>query len=175
MIEDITLFSETQRFKQIWIWIILISVNILVFTGVVQQVFLGQQFGDHPASNTTLLIGAAILVCITALFCFIHLDTIISTNGISVRFFPLQKRFSFYSWDRISKIFIRSYNATGEYGGWGFRGFGFNRALNISGNVGIQISLVNGDQLLIGTNKPEQVNEVLKQIGQIYKMEFKTE
>jgi uncharacterized protein YlzI (FlbEa/FlbD family) len=53
----------------------------------------------------------------------------------------------------------------GEYGGWGLR-YSFNKkrgnAINVSGDIGIQLTLTNGKKLLIGTQKKEAVNRVLK-------------
>ena len=56
-----------------------------------------------------------------------------------------------------------------EYGGWGLRYgfFGKGRALNVSGNTGLQIEFNNGKRLLIGTNKPRELKEVLTKLNQI--------
>ena len=45
------LFTERQRFKQWWLWLILLGVNGLFLFGVFKQVIGGQQFGDKPMSR----------------------------------------------------------------------------------------------------------------------------
>lgn len=56
-----------------------------------------------------------------------------------------------------------------DYGGWGFRFglFGKGRALNVSGNKGIQLVLTDGTRLLIGTNKPDEARQALQLIGHL--------
>jgi hypothetical protein len=48
------LFAERQKFKQWWLWVILLGVNGLLLFGVFKQVINGQQFGDKPMSNLDL-------------------------------------------------------------------------------------------------------------------------
>jgi hypothetical protein len=40
-------------------------------------------------------------------------------------------------------------------------------AYNISGDKGLQLEFTDNKKLLIGTNKPEELNEVLSKIGQL--------
>lgn len=51
------LYSERQRFKQWWLWLILLGVNGLFLFGVFKQVIGGQPFGDKPMSDAGLLIA----------------------------------------------------------------------------------------------------------------------
>jgi hypothetical protein len=56
-----------------------------------------------------------------------------------------------------------------EYGGWGVKGFsGKNRAYNISGNIGLQLTLKNGYKILIGTNNQEKLRMYLQYIVKKY-------
>lgn len=163
------LFSERQRFKQWWIWFILLGINGLFLFGVFKQVIGGQTFGDKPMSNVGLLIASGVTLCCTFLFLCIRLDTQIRTDGIYVRFFPFRIKLKKYDWSEISRCYVRQYSALAEYGGWGYRiGFsGKGRALNVSGNKGLQIEFTNGKKLLIGTNKPEQLTDALTKVKQI--------
>jgi len=60
---------------------------------------------------------------------------------------------------------VRKYSAVSEYGGWGIKGTSNNRALNISGNMGIQLETKEGKKILIGTHDSEEVTKVLLQLG----------
>jgi hypothetical protein len=157
------LFSETQKFKQWWIWVILIGINGTILFGIVQQLFLNQQFGDKPMSDIGLIITGIFITLISGTFFLFKLETQIKDDGIYVRFFPLQGSFRFYSWESISKLEVREYKPIIEYGGWGIRGFGKNRALNVSGNKGLQLEFKDGKKLLIGTNKSDELSEVIHQ------------
>ncbi len=85
----------------------------------------------------------------------------IKTDGIYVKFFPFHMSFRHYPWDQIHKSYVRKYNPILEYGGWGLRGLGKNRALNVSGNQGLQLELEGNKRLLIGTRKPDELNNII--------------
>ncbi|WP_456313404.1 hypothetical protein [Pseudomonas shirazensis] len=89
------LFTERQRFKQLWLWVILLGITGLFLFGVVKQVIYGQQFGDKPMSNTGLLISTMLFSLFTLLFLLYRLDTLIKKDGIYVRFFPFHIKFKY--------------------------------------------------------------------------------
>ncbi len=163
------LFSERQRFKQWWIWLILLGINGLFLFGLFKQVIGGQQFGDNPMSNTGLLIATGLTIILTILFVNFRLDTTIKKDGIYVCFFPFHLKPKHYTWDSLTKSFVRQYSPLAEYGGWGLRHglFGKGTAYNVSGDKGLQLEFTNNKKLLIGTNKPEELTETLNKIGQI--------
>jgi len=163
------LFSEKQRFKQWWLWLILLSITGLLLFGVVKQVVYGEQFGDKPMSNSGLLILTSIFLLFTFLFVVYRLDTIIKKEGIYVRFFPFHIKFKYYSWNILTKSYIRKYSAVNEYGGWGltFGIYGNGPAFNVSGDMGLQLEFANNKKLLIGTNKPDELKLILNEMGQL--------
>lgn len=161
------LFSEHQYFRQIWLWALIVGVNGLIIFGVVSQVFFGETFGANPASSIELILVTSGALLLTVLFAFVRLDTAIEKDGVYYRFFPFQWHYKQISWDRISKSFVRQYNPITEYGGWGFRIglFGKGRAFNVSGNKGLQLIYDNGKKILLGTKRPQEIVQVLKQLG----------
>lgn len=163
------LFTERQKFNQWWLLLILLAINGLLIFGVCKQVLSGHQFGSKPMSNTALLATTAAVIIFTILFISLRLETRIKGDGIYVKFFPLHLLYKHYNFSVISKLFVRQYNPIGEYGGWGFRLaiFGKGRALNMSGNKGLQIVFSDNKKLLIGTNKPEELTQTLQEIGQL--------
>ena len=164
--EDKILFSEKQKFKQWWLWVILLSLNFIFILGIYKQIILHEQFGDNPIGNNGLLIGLVLVLSLTILFRIFKLQTIIKNDGIYVRFFPFHIVYKKYTWDKLIKIYVREYNPITEYGGWGLRYsiFGKGNALNISGNKGLQLVISNKSDLLIGTNKPEEIKKILLKI-----------
>ncbi|TKK69273.1 hypothetical protein FC093_08110 [Ilyomonas limi] len=163
------LFSERQHFKQTWLWVLLIGVNVLFVYGIIRQVFFGVTFGDKPISNGQLIVVASAVLLLTFLFVLLRLDTVIQHDGICYRFFPLQWKYKKITWDSISKAYLRQYNPITEYGGWGLRTglFGNGQAFTISGNKGLQLVYNNKKKFLLGTQRPEEMEQVLKQLGRL--------
>lgn len=162
------LFSEKQSFRQWWLWLILLPVNSVFIGGLYLQVARGIPFGNNPLSDGVLMILIGLLVLTSILTYFARLETVIKPDGICVRFFPFQLSFSFYSWESLSKSYVRKYNPITEYGGWGLR-FGVfkqGRALSVSGNQGLQLVFDDNKKLLIGTNQSQEMREVLERLGQ---------
>lgn len=161
--ENQLIFSETQRFKKWWVWLILLSLIGLYSYGVVSQVFIGRPFGQKPMSDSILLLTLGLILLISILIYNIRLDTEIRKDGVHVRFFPFHLRYRFYSWDSIRHVQVRKYNAIIEYGGWGFRLglLGKGKALSISGDQGLQLEFNDDKKLLIGTKKPKEMEEAI--------------
>lgn len=91
----------------------------------------------------------------------------IRTDGIYVSFQPFQKTTTICLWENMDQLFIRTYNPLKEYGGYGLRLGKGNTALNVSGNIGLQIVFTDGTKLLIGTTQPNEINEVLAKLGKL--------
>lgn len=161
------LFSEKQKFSQWWAWLIIIALNGVFIYGIYQQILNGEQFGNKPMSNTGLIITEVMMLLISFLLISSQLETQIKTDGIYVRFFPFHLKFKYYPWTNLKKSFVRKYSPLGEYGGWGLRYgiFGSGKAYNVSGNKGLQLEFLNKKKLLIGTNKPEELNALLSKLG----------
>jgi hypothetical protein len=114
-------------------------------------------------SNTGLWVAVLAMLIFTLFMRSFCLETIIHQDGIYVRFVPLQKSFRIYQWDMLEEVYVRKYAPLSEYGGWGYRvGFGnAGGALNIAGDMGIQLVFKDKMSLLIGTQKPEEVEKAL--------------
>lgn len=157
------LFKESQRFKQWWIWAILILLNGLSIFSVIWQIGLQKPFGNNPASDTGVIVIAILVALFSLGIMSIRLDSRISADGIEIRFFPFRMKYKLISWSDMDKCYLREYHAIQEFGGWGYRLgiMGKGRAMNISGNIGIQIEFKDGKKLLIGTNRSNEAEEVI--------------
>jgi hypothetical protein len=158
------LFSERQRFRQWWLWLIMAGVSAATFVGLFQN-------PDGPSANDqahqiTIFAGCGVVLLINALLLVTRLDTIIKEDGLYVRFFPFRLRFNYFSWAGIDQVQLREYAPLAEYGGWGWRlSRGAGKAYTISGNKGIQLLLKDGSKLLIGTSRAEEVKQALDKLG----------
>jgi len=115
-------------------------------------------------SNMELISTTVLVTILTILFLLFKLETRIEKDGIYIRFFPFHLSPRKYSWDKIEKSYVRQYSPLREYGGWGIRFglFGKGMAYNVSGDMGIQLVFKDGTKVLIGTNKPQEVEEILR-------------
>lgn len=166
-------FSEEQRFSKKLVLPLVILITAftvgLMCWGNIQQLILGKPFGNHPVSDTSLLISSIFIfifiILMDWLLLKVKLVTEINSDTIRYRFYPFILRDRYLYWQDIEKSYIRQYKPLKEYGGWGIR-FGHNgKALNIKGNNGLQLELKNGKKLLIGTQKPEELEELLITLG----------
>ncbi|HRP39115.1 MAG TPA: hypothetical protein PLM55_05475 [Chitinophagales bacterium] len=162
-----TTFKEQQQFRQVWLWTLLLVINALFIVGTIRQVYLGKSFGNNPSSNFKLVSLTIMVLGILLLFVFMRLETAIDTIGVHYRFYPFHRKMRTIEWNRISKAYTRKYNPIGEYGGWGIRSgiFGSGKALNISGNKGLQLIYDNNQKLLLGTQKLNELETILQQLG----------
>jgi hypothetical protein len=163
----VTEFHEEQQFRQPWLWLLLLVITACVIGmfahGMYTQLYLGQSWGDRPMSDSALVISAAFSFLISAgltlLFYKLKLITEVGPDGVHIRFFPLTRRK--ITFDSITSCKARTYRPIREYGGWGIR---FNRkgnAYNVSGNRGVQLEFKQGRPLLIGTQRPEELADVI--------------
>ncbi len=157
-----SIFREVQRFRQWWVWILLLFVMGMAWYGAVQQIVLKKPFGSNPAPDAIMIMIWAIFgVFFPLIFYSMRLVTEVRSDGLYIRFFPLQFHEQKISFEEIKKYEIRTYSALKEYGGYGIR-YGKNgKAFNVSGNKGIQLELQDGKQLLIGTQRPEEFASAL--------------
>lgn len=154
-------FLEVQRFKQWWLWTIVIGVVVVP----VILVMIGPKTSEKDFVNN-VLIGSAVPVFVFILFLTMQLRVRINDAGIFYRFFPLHLRVFSIEWDEVEKAYIRQYSPIAEYGGWGIR-FGLGgkgKAYNVSGDIGLQIELKTGKKILFGTQKPDEIKELLNQL-----------
>lgn len=114
-----------------------------------------------------LLLTGGIVSAIITVFLGTRMITQIRTDSIHVRFPPFRPSFASYSWSDISKAYIRQYDPITEFGGWGIRFGPSGKAINMSGNIGLQLIFNDGSRLLIGTNQPDKIAEALIRIGRL--------
>lgn len=152
-----TTFQETQQFKQKWIWIILIA-SFLFSLGILAIDF----FQDNSVERFDTLLIASIIIVISffpifLLLYFIKLKTNISSQGVKIDFSPFTKKE--VSWQEVETAEIIDY---GFVGGWGVRLWTeYGTVYNVAGSKGLHIKLKNGKQFLIGSQKIEELSEVL--------------
>ncbi len=148
------IFNETQRFRQVWIWTIL-----LVITGIAVGTMIYQLINDTQTSLGELIIPVGILVFVNGLFFSMHLTTRFDSESISYSYFPFlgQRK---YNWKEIESMELIAYNGLLEYGGWGIKWNGDCWSYTTGGTHGILIK-TKDKKFLLGTQNPTEVKKVI--------------
>lgn len=156
------LFEESQRFDQWWLWLIILgSIGFAIYTNI-QTIQLDESL--FLGTKLSLIIP---ILSIPALFYFLMLKTRVEEKGIYVRFIPFHWKEIFIAWDQLESCHVRTYSPLGEYGGWGIKyGLGgAGKVYNVSGNQGLQLVFKGGSRVLIGTQKPRELQEIINKMG----------
>ena len=163
------LFREEQQFRQPWLWLMLaltmVPVTILLIFGMVSQIVFDKPWGDDDLSDVMLTVvgTGAIAFMLLLLFLFYVMTLVVEVreDGVRIRLFPIFGRW--VPFRDIESYEARSYSPLREYGGWGIRwspskGWAFN----ISGNSGVQFSLSRGRNLLIGSQRADELEAAIR-------------
>ena len=154
------IFKEEQRFTQPLILVILIMSGLVVI-GLTTKEYMAENSNMKTVEFITVLGG---YFAFTLPIFFFKLITRIDEKGIHYRFFPFHRKFRTLFWPEIKTASVRKYDAISEYGGWGLKGFfgKRGRAINVKGDIGIQLYLTNAKAFLIGTQKENEAKSVLE-------------
>lgn len=159
-------YKEEQKFRQIWIWMLLIALSGIWIWQLVQQVFMGIPFGNNPSSNLSVELTGIFPLLAIILFRILTLETIINEDGIHYRFRPFQRKPRVIKAEDILRYELKKYSPLKDYGGWGIRLGSFSRgkAYNVSGNQGVLFELKNGKKFMLGTQKPSEIRSALERL-----------
>ena len=153
------IYRESQSFITWWLCLLC----LLILGAGVYTAWSNSDQGKIGGFSIGALIG---LVAFAIIF-FTRLRSRIDEEGIHIRFFPFIWKEKTWRWDEIGDAYVKRYSPW-EYGGWGYRFGRGGTAFTTKGSYGIQLVVrKNGAKMLIGTQKPEEVNEILKLYRQV--------
>ena len=147
------LFKESQKFNQWWVWLLVLgAMGLAVLAG----------YNSWQANNglTPLIVSAIAGAIAPITLALLELRTRVTKDGIEVKFWPFGRRRIFRS--EIVEARVREYSPIKEFGGWGYRVNKDGKAYNMHGNKGLQLRLKNGERILIGTQRPEELAELME-------------
>ncbi len=138
-----TRFREEQTFLSNWLlWAAFAVVGFNVARG-----FVTAEPAKWPSWTTVLIVGAGLL-WIAAM----RMVTEVRDDALRVKFKLLWPE-RLIPYGEIVKAEPMRYHPILDYGGWGVRGFGRVRAFNVSGTDGVLLKLRDGNDLMIGSRK----------------------
>ncbi len=137
-------FEEVQKIDSIWP----LSIMAVTLVGNWLLYFLLKH------DDLTFFYISVLSVGLLSLFISsLKLSTEISNESVRYKMFPFHFKWKELSRKEIVKMEVRIYKPLQEYGGWGNRRGKSGRAYTIKGKRGLQLTLKNGDKILLGTSK----------------------
>lgn len=150
-------FREEQRFDQ-WIRVMTFLSAILVWTISIRRLVDEQRVGNGPMPDGALVLLLLVLgIAIPALFAYARLKTEVRNDGLYVQFYPFHRTYRHFPFERIKTCTAQTYRPIRDYGGWGIRYGPKGSAYNISGNRGIMLKFTDGNELMIGSQRADEL------------------
>ncbi|MFX1564925.1 MAG: DUF6141 family protein [Promethearchaeota archaeon] len=149
-------FREVQPFGK-WRF-----VAILLF--IVLSLFLYSIIVIIPISTSSMILGVLLtgsMVFAIIIFSMGKLMLEIQPDGLYYRYRPFHQSFRSILWNSIETYEVQTFRPLREWGGLGLRVKRGGRAYLVSGNRGVLIQLSNGKQVLIGSQRPEELAEAI--------------
>lgn len=163
---QVPLFVEEQRFRQWWLWLILLPSIGVVWYGFWQQIIRGEKFGNNPGPDWLLwILFLTVGLGLPWIFYSVALRFEVYQDTVVVRFvtplFPLfRKTIHVESIERAEPCV---YNPLWDYGGWGVRLSGKGWAYSVSGDRGVRLRLRGSKDVMLGSREPEQLAQAIQQ------------
>lgn len=163
------LFIEEQSFRQKILWglLLVITIGSIALFAITYL----NSFSSNDESANISLVGLILVTIFTTFllwfFYRIKLIITIDSNSISYSFWPFIREFKSLKFENINSIYLGKYKPIREYGGWGYRLSlkGRGLCLNVSGNQGMRIKMNDGFELLLGTQKKDELIKTLNQLN----------
>ena len=159
-------FHEIQQFRQLLLWILILSVSLFLLghfaIGVVEPLLSGrsEEYGPSTFAIVVRSISVLIGIGLPLLVYKIKMITEITDEGLDIYFSPFKQEV--IAFKDIVNFEARTYNVFPEYGGWGIRLGPSGHAYNVSGNQGVQLELADGKKLLIGSQRSEELAQAIQ-------------
>ncbi|MDH7460949.1 hypothetical protein QEG73_06650 [Chitinophagaceae bacterium 26-R-25] len=156
-------FIETQKFKgrlMYFVFMLLGSILALFIYADVQQLILDRPFGEKSVPNAVLIIATLFLSFLFFALASTTLETSVTNKGVTFRWRPFQNKVKQFSWSDIAKAEIVHYG----FVGYGLRITSHGLVYTAGGNTGLKIVLKSGRKIIFGTQRPEELEEVLAQL-----------
>ncbi|MBP1908658.1 DUF6141 family protein [Methanolobus bombayensis] len=161
---DSIIFREVQKFRQLWLLILLLATTGLVWYFAIEQLVYDRSFGNNPLSDRGMLINLVLIGIILPIFILsIRLVVEVRNSGLYVKFFPIHLSFKHFTFSDISSAEAVRYSPLKDYGGWGIRYGRKGKAYNISGKKGLLLTFTNGKRLMLGSKEPEVLKMSIEQ------------
>lgn len=163
--DNTVLYREIQRPRQIWIWILILTVACFFWYIFIQQIFLGNPIGTKPAPDLMLIIFWLIFGILfpVVLIGFVKLISEVRLDGIYIRFQPFHIQYRKFLFKDIQYYVPVEYKAS-DFGGRGVRiNLKGETAYSMNGKHAIKLKLQH-ETIVISTEKQEELLAAIQSV-----------
>jgi hypothetical protein len=152
------LFEEEQRFRQPWLWAVVISVAVLPALVLLPPL---RKLPTHGSPEVAIAVAIGTLALVLGTLLVMRLTVRVTPEEIEIRYVPFVDRH--ISIADIAGFEPRTYNPI--LAGYGIHITPYGWVYNVSGREGVALTLTNGKRLLIGTQRQQELVSALAQAG----------
>jgi hypothetical protein len=153
-------FREDQRFTQWWLWALLIVLGVGLSLPWFLQTLFAVPLGNVPAPSGLLLLLAVFGVGLPVLFAYLRLRVTVFDDRLELNFRPIRRRTIRLA--DIARVEAVTYSPLLDYGGWGIKVGRKGWCYNTSGNHGVEVHLVDGRVVMVGSQRAEELESALR-------------
>lgn len=148
-------YSDKQQMPK---WILFIEIPVLILF----LLFLERM--ETQKDQIIFLLAGVLPIILSFIFLLnLKLRVLIDKTGITIRMSALLLKPKHFEWGEIKNPIIRSYDAIGDYGGWGIRLKKGVKAYIMGGNTALEFETENGKKIAISIkNKSEAETVIMK-------------
>jgi hypothetical protein len=157
-------FREVQRFPLRRIAVALASPPCFMLGLLIWQVVLGHSWGKHPMSNGDVIGWTVFLWLIYLRLITVRLVTEVRQGLLMIRLRGLW-RMRRVALDSIRSVETIKHDVTRDYGGYGFRSTRDGKAYIAGGSQGVRLTLADGEKLVLGSERPDELAAALRDSG----------
>jgi hypothetical protein len=159
------LFYEEQKPAKRWMVVIVLLYSAFITYLTYEQVFLKKLVFDlHVSNKIWLLLWLFFALVLPVLFFLSKMKTEVKKDGIYIKYFPFYLNFVKISPEDIQSFEIVTYKPLKDYGGWGLRYGTKGNAITAYGNQGVNLKITYARDMLIGTQKPEELCRAIEKL-----------
>lgn len=154
-------FKEEQHLhKSLELGLLLFLMGALIFR-------FAQGFFESTGSSIRSIDFALVLIVLATAITLTFLLRIkikVNTKGISYRYAPLQRSAQKLSWSDIEECKVVTRSPLAIWSGWNVSFHSKAQTVGLPSGTGLHLKLKNGQHLLLGTHKPEQMKRVIEKM-----------
>lgn len=155
--QSTVLFRETQWFQPRWLWVLIFGSAIGIWYFAVHRAW-----GRHIKADVLILFFWAVLGMIAPLFLILYRQvTEVRDDGIYITRSPFPRMADVIRFSEFYRYQPRLCSPIYSAGGWGIAQGSQGKSYNMGSSHGIELCLVGGGRVLIGSCKMRQLLDVL--------------
>ena len=167
------LFREVQSFlplDPLWSWVLVglcAAIPIALLLGLlIARLHYGKGWPKRQALPIAALLTAVFFIFLTPILALLILPSLtieVHPTEITAQLWPFELEPHRIQIGEIREQAVRRYDPVGEFGGWGIRhGRDGSRAYNARGNMGVQLLLQDGGRMLLGSQRPQELDNAIR-------------